>query len=159
MWQGDFGSWLIHSAVFGVIILAIGAIAVRLCRQPVYRIRIIQLTLVACLLVPLLQQVKSLPHVSLNSASAQSLNTVSRGLESAKFRELHPEEAVHAVIVTEASVDSKLGSSSVSSDRQRILNCSGGVGEVLSLQPFNVSAFILQILKSVYLIVVASARP
>jgi len=62
----ESGSWLIHSAVFGAAILLLGGIAARLCREPVYRIRIIHWTFVACLLVPAFQQLDIIPGYSLN---------------------------------------------------------------------------------------------
>ncbi|TWU00979.1 carboxypeptidase regulatory-like domain-containing protein [Stieleria varia] len=61
----NFSQWLAHSTIFGTILLAIGAIAVLLFRQPVHRVRIIHWTLVACLLVPLFQQFHFLPSYSL----------------------------------------------------------------------------------------------
>ncbi len=64
-WSNVVGEWLTHSAVFGAIILILGGAAVALIRQPVYRIRIIQWTLAACLAVPLLQQLPGLPGYSL----------------------------------------------------------------------------------------------
>jgi beta-lactamase regulating signal transducer with metallopeptidase domain len=57
--------WLAHLAVGGSLFLAVGCLAVRLCRHPVRRIRLIELTLVGSLLVPLLAQVPALPHWSL----------------------------------------------------------------------------------------------
>ena len=65
-WLDQFGTWLLHSAVFGSLILAAGGCAVCLCREPLYRTRIIHWTFVACLLVPLLQQVEIIPGYSLN---------------------------------------------------------------------------------------------
>jgi hypothetical protein len=44
--------WLIHSAVSGLVVLALGCLAAHLCRQPVRRARIIMLTLLGALLVP-----------------------------------------------------------------------------------------------------------
>lgn len=61
MLLNEIGSWLLHSAVFGALILLLGGLAVGLCRQPVYRIRIICWTFVAVLLVPLLQQTDLAP--------------------------------------------------------------------------------------------------
>ncbi|WP_417387886.1 carboxypeptidase regulatory-like domain-containing protein [Gimesia sp.] len=65
-WLNETGAWLVHSTVFGAIILFLGAVAIWLCREPVYRIRLIHWTFVACLLVPLLQQRNIIPRYSLN---------------------------------------------------------------------------------------------
>ncbi len=61
----NFSQWLAHSIIFGGILLSLGVIAVLLFRQPVHRVRIIHWTLVACLLVPLLQRFEFLPGYSL----------------------------------------------------------------------------------------------
>lgn len=66
LWQDQFVNWLVHSAVFGTIILAIGYLAVRFCREPIYRVQIIHWTFAACLLVPLLQSLAWTPGFSLN---------------------------------------------------------------------------------------------
>lgn len=65
-WLNEIGSWLLNVTVFGAIILFLGGLAVWLCREPVYRIRIIHWTFMACLLVPLLQQMNVVPKYSLN---------------------------------------------------------------------------------------------
>nr|MBC8356325.1 hypothetical protein [Planctomycetota bacterium] len=67
MWLNEVSSWLIDSAVFGAVILALGSIAVYSCREPIYRIRIIQWTFTGCLLVPLLHQLDQVPsyHMAL----------------------------------------------------------------------------------------------
>jgi beta-lactamase regulating signal transducer with metallopeptidase domain/uncharacterized GH25 family protein len=66
-------SWLLESAFLSCIILAIGAIAVRLRRQPIERLRLIEWTLICCLVAPFLQLIPGLPHWSLGwSVAAQS---------------------------------------------------------------------------------------
>jgi beta-lactamase regulating signal transducer with metallopeptidase domain len=45
-------SWLIHAALGGLIVLALGSLAARLCRQPIRRARVVILTLMASLAVP-----------------------------------------------------------------------------------------------------------
>lgn len=73
MLLNEVSSWLIDSAIFGAIILATGSLAVYFCREPIYRIRIIQWTFAGCLLVPLLQQLDHIPayHMALwNDAQA-----------------------------------------------------------------------------------------
>lgn len=63
--QQTFSQWLAHSAIFGAVLLAVGAIALRCFRQPVHRVRIVQWTFISCLLVPLLQTTQFAPAHSL----------------------------------------------------------------------------------------------
>jgi beta-lactamase regulating signal transducer with metallopeptidase domain/protocatechuate 3,4-dioxygenase beta subunit len=58
--------WLLLSAFFGFVTLMLGALIVLLVRQPVHRIRVIQCTLIATLMVPALQQFECLPSYTLN---------------------------------------------------------------------------------------------
>ena len=44
--------WLANAAVGGLIVLALGGLAVRLCRQPVRRARLVVLTILGALVVP-----------------------------------------------------------------------------------------------------------
>jgi hypothetical protein len=44
--------WLAHAAVGGLIVLALGSLAARLCNQPVRRARIVVLTLLGAFAVP-----------------------------------------------------------------------------------------------------------
>ncbi|MEX1095583.1 MAG: M56 family metallopeptidase, partial [Planctomycetales bacterium] len=46
--------WLAQSALVGSVLSAIGCVGVLACRQPVKRLRLIELTLAACLLAPLI---------------------------------------------------------------------------------------------------------
>jgi beta-lactamase regulating signal transducer with metallopeptidase domain/protocatechuate 3,4-dioxygenase beta subunit len=62
MWHSGAFVWLIHAAVGGSLFLAAGCLAVVLCRQPVRRIRLIELTLAGAMLVPLLAVLPGLPH-------------------------------------------------------------------------------------------------
>ncbi|MHB1425182.1 MAG: M56 family metallopeptidase [Gemmataceae bacterium] len=64
-WQISFLSWLAHAAVSAFLLLAAGCLAVRLCRQPVRRQRLAELTLLGCLLAPWLNLVPGLPHFAL----------------------------------------------------------------------------------------------
>lgn len=76
-WQNGLDLWLVHSAIFGGVVLLLGTLAVSLCREPIYRLRIIRWTFIACLLVPLIQQVDLLPNYSLKLWSAQRSNSES----------------------------------------------------------------------------------
>ena len=69
MLLNESGSWLIHSTVFGAVILLLGGLATWFFREPIYRIRIIHCTFVACLLVPAFQQLDFIPGYSLNLGS------------------------------------------------------------------------------------------
>jgi protocatechuate 3,4-dioxygenase beta subunit len=64
-WQITFLSWLAHAALGGFLVLAAGCLAVRLCREPVRRLRLAELTLLGCLLVPWLNGVPGLPRYEL----------------------------------------------------------------------------------------------
>jgi hypothetical protein len=56
--------WLVQAACGGSVILLVGCLAHRLCRQPAQRLRLIELRLLRCLLVPWLNQLPGLPHWS-----------------------------------------------------------------------------------------------
>lgn len=64
-WHIPFWHWLVQAAVGGLLLLSAGCLAARLCRQPVRRLRVIELTLLGCLLVPWLSLVSGLPQWSL----------------------------------------------------------------------------------------------
>jgi len=57
-------AWLVRSAVVGTVILLIGSGAVLTCRQPVRRLRIIELVLAGCLLAPFLGLVPGYPQLA-----------------------------------------------------------------------------------------------
>jgi beta-lactamase regulating signal transducer with metallopeptidase domain len=64
-WNLAILQWLIHAALGGCVFLTIGCLAVCFCKQPVRRLRLIELTLLGCLVVPWLNQFPGLPHWSL----------------------------------------------------------------------------------------------
>src|SRR5262249_40397486 len=64
-WQIPFGIWLAHAALGGLLVFSAGFLAARLCRQPIQRLRVIELTLLGCLLVPWLSLVSGVPQWSL----------------------------------------------------------------------------------------------
>ncbi|QDT88421.1 M56 family metallopeptidase [Gimesia algae] len=102
-WLNAVGSWLLDATVFGAIILFLGGLAVWFCREPVYRIRIIHWTFIACLLVPLLQQGNIIPKYSLNlwqetGSNIDPLSDQNRSPESAEIVLMppqHTEVAMH----------------------------------------------------------------
>ncbi len=65
MWNNASISWLLQSTLSCGGILGIGFIAIRLYREPVYRIGVIRWTFAACLLVPLIRQSELLPSIPL----------------------------------------------------------------------------------------------
>ena len=56
--------WLAHAVIGGSVFLLAGAVAVRLSRQPIRRIRLIEITLAGTLAVPWVSQLAWLPHWS-----------------------------------------------------------------------------------------------
>ena len=60
-WHIYLWNWLAHAALGALLILAAGCLAVRLCRQPVRRLRLAELTMLGCLLAPWLHLVPGLP--------------------------------------------------------------------------------------------------
>jgi beta-lactamase regulating signal transducer with metallopeptidase domain len=63
-WHLAICTWLAHAALGSLVLLGIGCLAVACCRQPVRRLRLIELTLVGCLVVPWLSRLPGLPHWS-----------------------------------------------------------------------------------------------
>src|SRR5437879_409883 len=63
-WHLDILDWLAHAALGGTLFLAVVCLAVALCRQPIRRIRLIELALVGSLVVPWLSRLPALPHWS-----------------------------------------------------------------------------------------------
>ena len=64
--------WLAHSAVLSGLALAIGTVAVLACRQPVYRLRLIQWVLIGCLVAPWLHSLSPWTPFSLRLLEARA---------------------------------------------------------------------------------------
>src|SRR4051794_15580115 len=64
-WHTPVWYWLAHAALGSFVILVFGGLAVRLCREPARRIRLIELTLLGVLLVPWLSGLPGTPRWSL----------------------------------------------------------------------------------------------
>src|SRR4051794_37157684 len=64
-WHTPLWYWLTHAALGSLVLLALGGLAVRLCREPARRIRLIELTLLGVLLVPWLSGLPGTPRWSL----------------------------------------------------------------------------------------------
>jgi beta-lactamase regulating signal transducer with metallopeptidase domain/protocatechuate 3,4-dioxygenase beta subunit len=63
-WHLPVTVWLAQAALGGFLVLAIGCVAVNACRQPVRRVRLIELTLLTSLFVPWVSRLPWLPHWS-----------------------------------------------------------------------------------------------
>lgn len=74
-WDFFAAECLARAAVGGFVILAAAAVAVRLCRQPVDRIRVIGLALVAAVVVPWVSLVPGQPRWSLGVLPPESVST------------------------------------------------------------------------------------
>src|SRR5262245_6534827 len=61
-WHTPVWHWLTHAALGSLILLAVGGLAVRLCREPARKIRLIELTLLGCLLSPWVGGLALLPQ-------------------------------------------------------------------------------------------------
>jgi beta-lactamase regulating signal transducer with metallopeptidase domain len=64
-WSELFYPWLVDSALASLAVLILGSGAVLLCREPIRRLRIIELTLLGCLMVPWLSMVPGYPQLSI----------------------------------------------------------------------------------------------
>jgi len=65
-----FESWLCYAALSGLVILAVGSTTVWICKEPIYKVRIIQWTFLACLIVPLVQVFGLTPGIEMGLLSA-----------------------------------------------------------------------------------------
>ena len=61
-WHTLFCNWLAHAVLAGSVILVVGCLVVRLCRQPARKLRLAELTLLGCLLAPWLSGLPGLPR-------------------------------------------------------------------------------------------------
>jgi protocatechuate 3,4-dioxygenase beta subunit len=64
-WHALFWQWLAHTALATLVLLTLGCLAVRLCRQPARKALLIERVLLACLLAPWLGLLPVIPRVSL----------------------------------------------------------------------------------------------
>ncbi len=63
-WHLVVCTWLAHAALGGSAVLLAGCLALRACKQPARRLRLIELTLLGCLVVPWAARLSFLPHWS-----------------------------------------------------------------------------------------------
>ncbi len=69
----DLCSWLVRSALVSLTILLIGSGAVLVWRQPLRRVRIIELVLAACLIAPWLGLIPGYPQLSVVRSQAMAM--------------------------------------------------------------------------------------
>src|SRR5438876_12097610 len=79
-WHTPVWYWLAHAALGSFLILVLGSLAVRLCREPARRIRLIELTLLGALLVPWLSLLPGMPRWSLGWLSEPRTEEVAQVL-------------------------------------------------------------------------------
>jgi beta-lactamase regulating signal transducer with metallopeptidase domain/protocatechuate 3,4-dioxygenase beta subunit len=103
-WHIEWWHWLAHAAVGGFLMLGIGCLAARLCRQPVRRLRLLELTLLGCLVVPWLSLASGWPCWSLGLLSAQPAGAEDAPAPSEEtFVVREPRELHEAAVVVERS--------------------------------------------------------
>ena len=64
-WSESLYWWLVYSALLSLVVLTFGSSAMLLCRQPTRRLRIIELSLAACLVAPLLGMIPGYPQLAI----------------------------------------------------------------------------------------------
>jgi beta-lactamase regulating signal transducer with metallopeptidase domain len=110
-WHIPFWYWLAHAALGGLLVLGVGCLAASLCRQPVRRLRLIELTLLGCLLTPWLSLLSGVPQWSLGwlaSTDSPAVAVAASG-SAIEDRSVDREQLDRAVLAarTEQSVDEK----------------------------------------------------
>jgi beta-lactamase regulating signal transducer with metallopeptidase domain/uncharacterized GH25 family protein len=117
-WYLPMLQWLAQAALGGFLFLGLGSLAVTLCRQPVRRQRLIELTLASCLVLPWLALAPWLPHHSLGWLASAPINESSspEGIDElpvASFSQSTPDASVsldgEAVIAKKATNDQDEG--------------------------------------------------
>lgn len=125
MWTEWFVSeWLIPSAVSGSLVLLSGSLIVLACRQPIRRLVLARLTILACLLLPLLLVVPGYPRLRISAGISESAD----GQESrnsmtpvvGRSARQHGEEARGAAPPAGAEPDALSAPSSVDPTNHRI---------------------------------------
>ena len=75
-WSESLYWWLVYSAVLSMIVLACGGCAMLLYHQPSRRLRIIELTLVGCLVAPWLGAIPGYPQLAIRWPGVMAPQTV-----------------------------------------------------------------------------------
>lgn len=114
MWYQQLGMWLLQCTLSGAVILAIGAVAMRFCKEPVDRVCVIRWTFLACLIVPLIRHWELLPGIPLPILSVSQENIASSRTEPITSNATNPRFVVPIVTAQEAEA-------SVSPEFQKIV--------------------------------------
>jgi beta-lactamase regulating signal transducer with metallopeptidase domain len=77
-WHIPVWLWLVHTALGGSLVLLVGCLALRFAKQPVFRLRIAELTLLGCLLVPCASYLPFVPRCSLAFLESEPSPTILR---------------------------------------------------------------------------------
>ncbi len=64
-WSESLYWWVVYSALLNLVVLALGSSAMLLCRQPIRRLRVIELTLAGCLVAPWLGMIPGYPQLAI----------------------------------------------------------------------------------------------
>ncbi len=80
-WHIPVWLWLAHTALGGSVVFLLGCLAVRFLRQPALRLRVAELTLLGCLLVPFASSLPFLPRFSVDLIGS-NLSPLTPELES-----------------------------------------------------------------------------
>jgi beta-lactamase regulating signal transducer with metallopeptidase domain len=115
--------WLNHSALAVLILMAAGSVATLLCRQPARRLRIIELTLGGCLLVPWLGWIPGYPQWAPGSWFAdppqRPITAASASSRELGARSEMPRSSNHENTQSSSSLPSKALSETASFQKQQ----------------------------------------
>jgi beta-lactamase regulating signal transducer with metallopeptidase domain/protocatechuate 3,4-dioxygenase beta subunit len=112
-WYIPVWTWLAHAAVGTLLVLTVGCLGAALSRQPIRKLRLIELTLLGCLLAPWLSLLSGLPQWSLgwlgsNQMIAESSASTSDAADSqADWESRDREDRVIAAARAEQSTAEK----------------------------------------------------
>ena len=83
-WHIPVWLWLVHTALGGSVVLLLGCLAVRFIRLPALRLRVAELTLLGCLIVPFASSLPFVPRFSMDVMGSVRVSPVVDG-EAATF--------------------------------------------------------------------------
>jgi beta-lactamase regulating signal transducer with metallopeptidase domain/5-hydroxyisourate hydrolase-like protein (transthyretin family) len=91
-------TWLAQAALVGSVLLAAGCLGAVLCRQPVRRLRLMELTLVGCLLAPAVTLLPGLPRLALPWPAVQesAIRSQRSEVRGQRSEEMSVRPAVHS---------------------------------------------------------------
>jgi beta-lactamase regulating signal transducer with metallopeptidase domain/protocatechuate 3,4-dioxygenase beta subunit len=117
-WYIPIWTWLAHAAVGTLLVLAAGCLGAALSRQPVRKLRLLELTLAGCLLAPWLSLVSGLPQWSLgwlesteqpDSSAAASRATAVTAVAQSDWRNRDSLDQAELAARTQQSLEEKAG--------------------------------------------------